>query len=237
MKRLLGAGYRRIHQICRCFRRGERGHLHNPEFTMLEWYWVGATYLELAEELEEMLRLVALELTGSTKLPGRSVDLEGPWERMTVNQAFESLAGWRPGPEPDPDRFFLDLVEKVEPRLGCGRPTLLIEYPASQAVLSRRKPDDPEVAERFELYLDGIELVNAFQELTDPVEQRLHFDQDNLFRLREGKPPLPLDERLLEALGQMPPTSGAALGLDRLVMLLTGATSIDQVIAFPDEWV
>jgi lysyl-tRNA synthetase class 2 len=237
MKRLVGAGFERVHQLCRCFRRGERGHLHNPEFTMLEWYWAGATYLELADELEEMLRALAIELTGSSKLPLRRLDLAGPWERVTVNHAFEKLAGWRPGPDPDPDRFFLDLVEKVEPRLGRGRPTFLIEYPASQAVLSRRKPDDPDVAERFELYLDGIELVNAFQELTDPTEQRARFEHDNLLRQREGKPPMPIDERLLAALGEMPPTSGAALGLDRLIMLMVGATSIDQMMAFTDEWV
>ncbi len=237
MKRLVAAGYSRIHQVCHCFRRGERGHLHNPEFTMLEWYWTEASYLELAEELEQILRSIALELLGSTKLPGRDVDLAGVWERLTVREAYARYAGWTPGSDPSPDRFFRDLIEKVEPNLGKSRPTFLCEYPASQAVLSRRKPSDPDVAERFELYIDGVELVNAFQELTNPVEQRARFEHDNQLRKREGKPELPIDEKLLAVLGDMPPTSGAALGVDRLVMLLAGATSLDDVVAFPDEWV
>ena len=237
MKRLCAAGYGRIHQICHCFRRDEAGHLHNPEFTMLEWYRGHATYLELADELEAMLPEVARRVTGSTRLEGRDVDLAAPWERVTVRDAFARHAGWTPGAEPDPDRFFRDLVERVEPRLGRGRPTVLYEYPASQAALARRKPDDPTVAERFELYVDGVELVNAFQELTDPVEQRARFERDNLERLRAGKPVLPIDERLLDALGAMPPTAGASLGVDRLVMLLAGAGSIGDVIAFPEPWV
>lgn len=232
MKRLVAAGYERIHQICRCFRRGEAGALHNPEFTMLEWYWAGAGYLDLAGELEEMIRSVAIELNDSTRLPGRDVELAGPWERITLREAFAEHAGWTPGPDPDPDRFFRDLVDKVEPRLGRGRPAFLIEYPASQAVLSRRKPSNPDVAERFELYIDGVELVNAFGELTDPVEQRERFEHDNLLRRREGKPELPIDEGLLRALASMPPTAGAALGLDRLVLLLAGAGSLAEVMAF-----
>lgn len=237
MKRLVAAGYERTHQLCHCFRRGEKGELHNPEFTMLEWYHTGATYLELADELERMVTTIAQRLLGSTMLPDRDVDLALEWERLTVRDAFERYAGWIPGPKPDPDRFFRDLIDKVEPKLGRRRPTFLYEYPSSQAVLSRRKPADPEVAERFELYIDGIELVNAFEELTDPVEQRNRFEHDNLLRQREGKPELPIDERLLEALGSLPPTSGAALGVDRLAMLFAGVDSVAEVMAFPEDWV
>ena len=236
MKRLLGAGYGRIHQLCRCFRQGEVGAHHNPEFTMLEWYWPGAGYLELLDELEQMVAAVTRAVLGSTTLPGRDVDLAPPWQRITVNQAFERWAGWRPGPAPEPDRFFLDLVDKVEPRLGRGRPTVLLEYPASQAILSRLKPDDPEVALRFELYVDSIELANAFDELTDAEEQRRRFLEDNEARRRTGKDQLPIDDQLLAALESMPPSAGAALGLDRLAMLLNGAEHIDQVLAFPEPW-
>lgn len=236
MKRLVGAGYGRIHQICRCYRRGEVGALHNPEFTMLEWYRARASYLELAEELEALVAAVALAVRGTTRLEERGVDLAPPWQRLTVRAAFERYAGWTPGPRPDPDRFFLDLVEKVEPHLGAGRPTILLEYPVSQAVLARVKPGDPSVALRFEAYVGGVELVNAFDELTDAAEQRQRFEEDNLARQAAGKPTLPIDEALLGALEAMPPTAGAALGVDRLVMLLAGARALDEVMAFPEPW-
>jgi lysyl-tRNA synthetase class 2 len=236
MKRLVGAGYGRIHQICHCFRSGEVGTLHNPEFTMLEWYRAGASYLDLAEELEALVAGVAVAVRGSTRLAERGVELAPPWQRLTVREAFERYAGWTPGPRPDPDRFFLDLVEKVEPHLGAGRPTILIEYPLSQAVLARVKPSDPDVALRFEAYVDGVELVNAFDELTDAAEQRRRFEEDNLARQRAGKPTLPIDEALLGALEAMPPTAGAALGVDRLVLLLAGARALDEVMAFTEPW-
>jgi elongation factor P--(R)-beta-lysine ligase len=236
MKRLVGAGYGRIHQICRCYRAGEVGALHNPEFTMLEWYRAGASYLDLAAELEALVAGVAVAVCGTTRLEERGVELAPPWQRLTVREAFEQFAGWAPGPHPDPDRFFLDLVEKVEPHLGAGRPTILLEYPLSQAVLARVKPGDPDVALRFEAYVDGVELVNAFDELTDAVEQRQRFEEDNRARQRTGKPALPIDEALLGALAAMPPTAGAALGVDRLVMLLAGARSLDEVMAFTEPW-
>lgn len=236
MKRLVAAGFSRIHQICHCFRRDEAGSLHNPEFTMLEWYWAGVDYFELAKELEHLVATAALKLNGTTKLPGREVDVNLGWEYLSVAGAFERYAGWKPDAAPDTDRFFYDLVDKVEPELGRDRPTILYEYPASQAVLSRPSPTNPEVALRFEAYVDGIELVNAFDELTDPDEQRRRFLAENEARVEAGKPALPIDEKLLAALTQMPPTAGAALGLDRLVLLLTGAKSLDEVVAFPEPW-
>jgi lysyl-tRNA synthetase class 2 len=236
MKRLVAAGYGRIHQICRCFRRGEQGGLHNPEFTMLEWYRPGASYLELAAELEAMVATVARATIGTTALPGRAVDLAAPWERLTVRDAFARLAGWDPVEDPDEERFFLDLVDRVEPHLGRSRPTILYEYPAPLAALARLSPANPSVAERFELYVDGVELVNAYEELLDPVEQRARFEADNRRRASEGKAQHPVDERLIAALGSMPRTAGAALGVDRLVMLLLGAARIDEVIAFPEPW-
>jgi lysyl-tRNA synthetase class 2 len=237
MKRLLGAGYERIHQVCHCFRKGERGPLHNPEFTMLEWYWAGASYGDLADELEEMIRSTAEEAVGSTTLPGNDVDLGLPWDRQTVSEAFRRCAGWDPVAEPDEERFFIDLVERVEPTLGKERPTLLLDYPSSLAALSRLKPGDPTVAERFELYINGIELLNAFGELVDPGEQVTRFEADNRRRALEGKPLLPIDERFVQALSSVPASAGAALGVDRLVMLLLGAETIDEVVAFPEPWV
>lgn len=236
MKRLVGAGYQRVHQLCHCFRRGEAGALHNPEFTMLEWYWAGTTYMELALELEELIAHTASCVTGSALLAGREVDLSVPHHRITVKEAFEQHAGWTPGPAPDPDRFFLDLVDKVEPRLGKGRPSVLYEYPASQAILSRLHPENDGLALRFELYIDGIEIVNAFDELTDADEQRRRFEDDNRERKRRGLSTLPIDESLLQAIDTMPQTSGAALGVDRLVMLLAGKRSIEEVMAFPASW-
>lgn len=233
MKRLVGAGYQRVHQLSHCFRRGEAGSLHNPEFTMLEWYHSDTTYMELALELEELLVHVAMSAKGSAVLEKRGVDLLASHHRLTVTEAFERYADWTPGPRPDPDRFFLDLVEKVEPNLGLGRPTVLYEYPSSQAVLSRLHPENGDVALRFELYIDGIELVNAFDELTDSEEQRQRFEEDNRERERRGMPTLPIDEGLLDALDTMPPTAGAALGVDRLVMLLAEERSIEEVMAFP----
>jgi len=236
MKRLVAAGYPRVHQICRCWRRGEHGELHNPEFTMLEWYWAGASYVELADELEAMLPPVAMEATGSTILPRRELDLAQPWQRITVREAYERHAGWTPDGDPPEERFFLDMVEKVEPHLGAGRPSLLFDYPASMAALSRLKPSDPTVAERFELYVDGVEVVNAFDELCDGAVQRARFEADDRRRATEGKPRYPFDERFLDAVGSMPRASGAALGVDRLVMLLVGADTIGEVIPFPETW-
>jgi lysyl-tRNA synthetase class 2 len=234
MKRLLAAGHQRIYQVCKSFRAREQGRHHNPEFTMLEWYRAGAGYLEAIEETERLVGHVAEQVLGATapRTGGNRLDLAPPWERLTVAEAFQRFAGWRPGPDPDAERFNLDLVERVEPMLGRNGPTVLLDYPSSMASLARLKPGAPEVAERFEVYAGGLELANGFTELTDAAEQRRRFQEEARKRQEAGHEVYPLPEAFLAALPSLPPAYGVALGVDRLVMLLTGASSIDQVMAF-----
>ncbi len=239
MKRLLAAGYQRIFQICRCFRDGELGGRHLPEFTMIEWYRAGAGIDDLMRDCEDLLAAASSGAGWATPPAGPGgieVDLAAPFERIAVADAFERHAGWLPGADPDPARFDVDLVEKVEPALPPNRPVFLVGYPASLASLARLDPADPARSLRFELYAGGLELANGFDELTDPVEQRRRFTEDETWRRAAGKPPYPADERFLAALDAgMPPCAGIALGFDRLVMLLTDATTIDDVVAFPEE--
>lgn len=233
MKRLLAAGYPRIFQICRVWREGERGGRHLPEFTMLEWYRRDADYLDLMNDCEALLR--ALLPSGILKVRGAAIDLSPTWERLTVAEAFSTYASLPLDQAIATDRFEELLTSEVEPRLGQERPTFLYDYPVQLAALSRRKANRPDLAERFELYIAGIEIANAFSELTDPVEQRLRFNIDEAARRTQGKEPLPLPEKFLAELANLPPCAGIALGLDRLVMLLAGATTIDEVVAFPPE--
>ncbi len=237
MKRLLAAGYERVFQICRCFRRGERGDRHLPEFTMLEWYRAGGGARDLMRDCEDLLRAGA-EAAGAFPLVERSgsrIDLSAPFQRIEVADAYERAAGWRPGADPDPSRFEREMVEKVEPSLPADRPVFLDRYPAAMASLARICPEEPDTAERFELYAGGLELANGFSELTDPAEQRDRFLVERAAREKDGKDVYPLDDRFLAALELgLAPCAGIALGLDRLVMLLTGAESIDEVVAFPE---
>jgi len=237
MKRLLAAGYEKIFQIAPVFRKGERGRLHHPEFTLLEWYRLNEDYTALQQDCRE---LVAKVCRDGGRFPGwlyggRRLEAGVPWRELAVEEAFAEYAGWRPGPDPDPDRFDADLVEKVEPNLGFPRPCILKDYPASQAALARLKPGDPAVAERFELYWAGIELANGFSELTDPREQRERFEQALEARRREGRTVYPLPEAFLRSLEHLGPCAGIALGVDRLAMLLSGASRLDDVTAFPPE--
>jgi lysyl-tRNA synthetase class 2 len=233
MKRLLAAGYPRLFQLCRVWREAERGSRHLPEFTMLEWYRSDADYLNLMEDCEALLR--ALVPAGKLTVRGTEIDLAGPWPRLTVAEAFTAYASLPLAQALAKDLFDELLTGEVEPRLGQERPTFLYDYPARLAALARRKAGHPELAERFELYIAGIEVANAFSELTDPVEQRQRFTAEEAARRAQGKEPLPLPEKFLAELANLPPSAGIALGLDRLVMLLTGATSIDDVIAFSPE--
>lgn len=238
MKRLVASGaYERIFQICHCFRRGERGERHLPEFSMLEWYRVDGDYEDLMVDCEELVTACA-KAVGAwplVKRNGVEMDLRAPWERLSVRSAFERHAGWTPGAAPDPDRFDRDLVDLVEPALPPDRPIFLRDYPASMASLAKISDKDETVAERVELYAGGLELANGFTELTDPAQQRARFQRDEEMRRAAGKPPYPGDERFLAALELgMPPCAGMALGMDRLVMLLTGAREIDDVVAFPE---
>jgi len=234
MKRLLAAGHERIFQACHCFRKGERGRLHLPEFLMLEWYRAGANYLDLMAECEELLWEVA-ELCGTGALGGPDFTLEPPWDRLTVAEAFGRYAGMSPEAALGAGIYEEVLVEKVEPHLGLERPLFLYDYPAELASLARLKPGAPQLAERFELYLRGVELANGFSELTDPEEQRGRFENERKMIASEGRDPGPMPERFLRELPGMGPAAGIALGLDRLVMLLTGRSSLDQVVCFVPE--
>ena len=248
MKRLLAAGSGPIYQLTRAFRLGERGGLHDPEFTMLEWYRPGWDHETLMDEVEELLVDLA-----QRHAPGTTLAREG-YERATFAEAFQRSAGIDPHtasaqairaacPEGGPDLDAADRegwltwlqASRVEPTLGRGRPAFVHLYPANQCALARIRPGDPPVAERFELYCDGIELANGFHELTDSREQRQRIDDENRARERAGKPAYPVDEAFLEALDEMPAAAGVALGVDRVVMLLLGKDEIREVRAFTGE--
>lgn len=252
-KKLLAAGERRLFTLSPVFRNREGGPLHAPAFTMLEWYRAGADYTVLMDDCHALLRMAA-EVGGRKQAVwrDRACDLTAAPERLTLADAFarhcdiDLLASDAPAlagraralglhvaaDDNWSDLFFRLLGEKIEPHLGQGRPTILCEYPASEAALARRKPSDPAVAERFELYVAGVELANCFGELTDPVEQRARFIAEMDAKQRLYGTRYPLDEDFLAALAHMPAASGGAFGFDRLVMLAGGASHIDQV-----QWV
>jgi elongation factor P--(R)-beta-lysine ligase len=248
MKRLLADGSGPIFQICKVFRNGEVSGSHNPEFTLLELYRPQADYHAVMADLEEVLAAAAEALDAPEPFGRR------PYQRLTVRDALLAetgidlrsirdarelaVAAAQVGVTASPDDAFDDVffrlfLEKVEPRLGLERPCYLLDYPASMAALSRLKPDDPSVAERFELYARGMELANGFSELTDATEQRRRLEEERAFRLGQGRAGYPLDERFLEAVGRMPPSGGVAVGLDRVLMLLLGAQRIEEVLLFP----
>jgi len=286
MKKLLAAGSGSIFQIAKAFRDEPPSERHVPEFTMLEWYRVGADYRVVMEDCERLCAFVAESVCGSASVPwqGGRVELEPPYERITVREAFRRWAGAEltfaesrdelaakarsagcsdiADDDDWDDVFFKMFLRHVEPQLGAGsgtgilpvsgcgtgvspvsdhgqdaratnRPMFLCDYPAGMAALSRIKRDDPLVCERFELYAGGLELANAFSELTDAAEQRRRFEADNAKRRKLGKPELPIDEELLAAMERgLPACSGIALGLDRLIMLLTDTPDIRDVVPF-----
>jgi len=237
MKRLLSAGCRRVFQMGPCFRAGERGPLHNPEFTMLEWYHVGASYLDVLAETRELLLYVARRVLGRTEFvrEAYTVYLDKPWTRFSVDEIFMRVAGWNPLREYDDTRFTMDLLEKVEPMLPKDHPAVLIDFPVEAASLARCRRSDPPVAERWELYVSGLELANAFSELTDAEEQKRRFEEWACQRRSAGREVYAVDMRFLNALRRgIPPCAGVALGVDRLVMLLTGAQTIADVRTFLD---
>ena len=237
MKRLLASGYERIFQICRCFRKGERGGRHVPEMTLLEWYAVGLNYLDLMLQCEALIGFVAGRMDIGRRLiyQGQSIDLTPPWDRLTVAEAFQRFAGMTAEQALEQDCFDEIMGIAIEPQLGLARPLFLYDYPIRCGALARRKPVDPSVVERFELYIAGLELCNAFSELTDPLEQRARFAAENRARGASGKIVYPPAEPFLKALEAMPSAAGNALGLDRLVMLFADAASIDEVVAFTPE--
>ena len=234
MKRLLAAGYERLFQVARCFRKGEAGRHHNPEFTMLEWYRAGGDYQQMVWDTEALTLSVAqrLGLGAEIEFKGLRIDLRAPWRRVTVRDAFRQAAGWDPIATSDPLRFDVDLATRVIPSLETGRPVVLEGYPAAMASLARLRADDPSVAERAEVFIGGLEIANAYSELNDPREQRARFEAE-VKRIQEQGREASLPRRFLEAIETLPPCGGIALGVDRLVMLMCGTDAIQDVIAFP----
>jgi elongation factor P--(R)-beta-lysine ligase len=261
MKRLVAAGLPRIVQFCRCWRDHEVGSHHQPEFTMIEWYRAGASLEQIAVDCEGIIEAAsrAAGTWPSVAVPegrgqgGEPLPLHAPFERLTVRAALERFAGIALRGDESAEQlrvlalgagcdlgtaenwddiFFQVFLDRVEPHLGVKRPTFVFDWPLPLAALARCKPDDPLTVERFELYAGGLELANAFGELCDPVEQRARFVEEADLRRRRGRAVYPIDEKLLAALAHMPPTCGVAMGFDRLVMLVTGAETISEVVAF-----
>ncbi len=275
MKKVLAAGLPRIFQICKSFRnREEVSRLHNPEFTILEWYRANASYLDLMVDCEELICEMAItvpnrELSGQTDLPqhvqnpmaleygDQRIDLTRPWPRVSVREAFlrftgidldrtmdlesMSVAAMASGYSVDETTTWEQIyhqifLNEIEPHLGRGRPTILHDYPVSMAALARVKPDDARYAERFEVYIAGIELGNAFSELVDAGEQRRRLESEREERREQGRTLYDLDDDFIDALAAgIPPSAGIAVGVDRLIMLLANAASIRDVLWFPAD--
>lgn len=262
MKKLLVAGLPRIWQLAHAFRDGERGPAHHPEFAMLEWYHAGIGWRDLAEECRALVA-ACQQAAGAEALSwrGRQADASAEWHWLSVAEAFQKFCGIniletapdplsprldrlaaeaaRIGVAPHPGDdwealYFRIFLERIEPRLGLGAPTILFDYPLAMAALARRSPEDPRVAERFEVYAGGLELANGFGELTDAAEQRARFEADRARRQALYGESCPIDEDFLAALAHgMPEAAGVALGFDRLVMLATGADTIEEVLWAP----
>ena len=231
MKRMVCDGYEKIFQIGPCFRQGERGMHHLPEYTMLEWYQVGVDSSVILIETLDLLRSVAQKV----KMPS-TCGLEQEPIIVTISDVFSQVAGWDPIKSFDSDRFDLDLIEKVEPWIEKQKsPIVVKDFPVERAALARIKQDDRPVADRWELYVGGVELANCYTELTDPSEQRRRFQECAKLRKKDGRPVYPLDERFLQAMDQkMPDCAGIALGVDRLIMLFAELDDISQVVAFSE---
>jgi lysyl-tRNA synthetase class 2 len=249
MKRLVAAGLPRIVQIGKCWRANESGPHHLGEFTMVEWYRAQAPLPALADDCEALLRVAA---TAAGRDPA-ALGLAAPFARTTVRELWARHVGGALAGDEDAaalrakaaaagvalgsatewdDVFYQAFLDRIEPQLAAGGPTFVFDWPAPLGALARAKPDDHRVVERFELYAGGLELANAFGELTDPVEQLRRFEEEARIRNIRGKEVYPIDEALLAALPHMPPTAGIALGFDRLVMLVLGARNIADVVAF-----
>jgi lysyl-tRNA synthetase class 2 len=203
---------------------------------MLEWYRANADYKDILLDTKALVTRVANEILGKTDLSyrGREIELSPVWEWIPVAEAFKRFAGWDPSMKFDADRFDLDLVDKVELQLPQNVPVILADSPAAAAALARRKAGAPNLAERWELFIGGLELANAYSELNDPVEQRARFEECARQRKELGKTVYPLDEEFLAVIAKLPPSGGIALGVDRLLMLLTNSASLDDVLPFRD---
>jgi len=238
MKQLLAAGYPKIFQICKCFRENERGKKHLLEFTMLEWYEAGATYFDLMKHCELLFQWISnhLKKTGQLSYQSCQINIMPPWPRISVAEAFSKFASTDLETAITNNNFDEAIAFEIEPRLGIDHPVFLYDYPAATCPLAEVKPDNPDFAQRFELYMAGLELCNGFTELTDPDTQRERFEQEIKSRRSSGQEIYPMPENFLTALSDMPPAAGNALGIDRLVMLFADTNKIDDVVSFiPEE--
>ncbi len=239
-KRLLAQGAERIFEIGKCFRQGEYGNHHHPEYTMLEWYRIGGDYNTMLADTKMLFSKVWKHFAKIVQSLKPQSDVNGPhpfhvcedWKIFTIAEIYEKFANWNPINHFDADRFYLDMVEKVEPALSFDVPVVLKDYPASCCALARLKPDDLRVAERWELYLGGTEVANAYSELTDPVEQRARFEFWGAQRQAQGKPVYPIDEGFIQCLETMPPAGGCALGIDRLLMVLCDERCLNAILPY-----
>jgi len=240
MKRLLAKGCTRIFQICPCFRKGERGRLHLEEFTMLEWYRYGADYLDLMSDCQDLLRFIvrnieSAKLSNSGKYPQKwflKTDIVSDWRKMSVAGAFELFSPVSLTDALAQDRFDEFLVEFIEPHLGFGIPEFLYDYPAELASLAKRNIENPRIVERFELYINGVELANGFSELTDSREQRERFTEEIAVMEKNDRRGVKMPVRFLDDLEKLESAAGIALGIDRLFMLLMNQDNLSEAVTF-----
>ncbi|HMA85189.1 MAG TPA: EF-P lysine aminoacylase EpmA [Desulfosalsimonadaceae bacterium] len=237
MKPLLAAGFEKIFQICKCFRKNERGGRHLPEFSMLEWYAAGHTYTDLMHTCEAMFEKIGqtLGLPIEIEYQENLIDLTRPWRLMTVSEAFDRYGTADMETAIREESFDEIMGLEIEPNLGLQQPVFLYDYPAETSPLAAPKPENPMLAQRFELYIAGLEICNGFTELTDPEFQQTRFENELARRRAAGLPTYPFPDRFLKALRSLPDAAGCALGTDRLMMLFTDAKSIDEVVAFTPE--
>jgi elongation factor P--(R)-beta-lysine ligase len=236
MKRLLSRGAEKIFQICKCFRKDERGQLHIPELTMLEWYAKDNNYLDLMDQCESLLSFIAdrLNIGNSLLYQGQAINLDSScWQKLTVEEAFRKYSDISMAKALQNNQFEEIMSFSIEPHLIQAG--FLYDYPSSLASLAKLVPTNPKIAQRMEFYIAGIELANGFTELTNAQEQRQRFHRANRIREECNRIPLPIPEKFMEDLQSMPETAGIALGVDRLVMLFCNAASIDEVLTFTPE--
>lgn len=243
MKRLLASGCPKIFQICHCFRAEERGRLHLEEFQMLEWYREGAEYQQLMSDCENLLGFLFEELVSLTSTTGREsaifpgVDLTLPWPRLSVAETFAKYSSISLEQAVDKDVFEEILVEKIEPHLGIDQPLFLYDYPLALGSLARIKVEEPQYVERFELYLNGVELANGFSELTDDLQQRERFQKEIDTIRSKGGDYQGMPEQFLQDLKKLDSAAGIAMGLDRLFMSVAGFQEISEAVTFsPDDF-
>jgi lysyl-tRNA synthetase class 2 len=237
MKRLLSAGYEKIFQICRVFRMYERGRYHLPEFTLLEWYKKGVDYNEIMKECQKLILFINERLNKQKQImfQGNIINIDIPWKKISLKDLFQQYASMSLKEAVERSCFDIILLNEIEPILPKHIPVFITDYPREFSPLARVKRNDPYYAERFELYMGGLEIANGSTELNDPVEQKMRLEMENKKRINSGKEPYSLPENFLNDMVSMPPSSGIALGIDRLVMIFSNSPRIDHVVSFTHE--